>query len=157
MIGQPRLPGGILVLVSLVPSTTPAAAAAPPPPAPPARPCCHFVNRTQSARNPANAANKVIATSFSAKPMTCISFNNLPASPALYLFCFVSKTLELLKHHEPGNLIISTPSSSDLQATYCGQITESMHKIMELQFFLLVWWWWSSYDSSCQNLSLLLQ
>jgi hypothetical protein len=44
-----------------------------------------------------------------------------------------------------------------LQATYCGQITESMHKIMELQFFLLVWWWWSSYDSSCQNLSLLLQ
>ncbi len=44
------------------------------------------------------------------------------------------------------------PSSSDLQATYCGQIRESMQQIMELQFLLLVWWWWwwSSYDSSCR-------
>lgn len=138
MIGQPRLPGGILVLVSLVPSTTPAAAA--PPPAAPARACCHFVNRTQSARNPANAANKVIGTSFSAKPITCISFNNLPASPALYLFCFVSKTLKLPKHHEPGNLIGSTQVPKFLGSA--GNLLWSAHRIhaqiMEQQFLLLV-------------------
>ncbi len=156
MIGQPRLPGGILVLVSLAPSTIPAAAAAAPPPAAPARACCHFINRTQSARNPANAANKVIATSFSAKPITCISFNNLPASPALYLFCFVSKTLKLPKHHEPGNLIISTQVpricrqpivvSSQNPCTNRGTAIFSFSVMMMILLWFLM-----------QNLSLLLQ